>query len=116
MEREYFGHMISISRLREGIVGDRVVFDQRGDLADVDVSHAGGRAILVVVPVTDAVKRVERGRVESLDRDRMWAIEAIALEKVVVEQFDVDELSVEELLAAVPQMGYPWEISSNVDP
>lgn len=116
MEREYFGHVISISRLRARIAGDRVVFDRQGNPTSVDLSRVNGRAILVVAPVTDAVKRVEEGRVESLDRDRMWAIEAIALEKVVVEQFDVDELSVEELLAAVPQMGYSWEISSNVDP
>lgn len=116
MEREYFGHVISIPRLRERIVGDRVVFDRQGKPADVDVSQASGQAILVVAPVTDAVKRVEGGRVESLDRDRMWALEAIALDMVVVEQLDVDELSVEELLAAVPRMGYSWEISPNADP
>lgn len=115
MEREYFGHVISISRLREHIVGDRVVFDRQGNPADVDVTHARGHAVLVVAPVTDAVKRVEGGRVESLDRDRMWAVEAIALGKVVLEQLDVDELSVEELLAAVPRMGYSWEISPNAD-
>lgn len=116
MQREYFGHVISISSLRERVVGDRVVFDQQGNPAEVDVSHASGQAILVVAPVTDAVKRLEGGRVESLDRDRMWAIEAIALDKVVVERIDVDELSVEELLAAVPRMGYPWEISPTADP
>lgn len=92
-----------------------MVFDRQGNPADVDVSHARGRAILVVAPVTDAVKGVEEGRVESLDRDRMWAVEAIALDKVVVEQLGVDDLSVEELLAAVPRMGYSWEISPNVD-
>ncbi|HEY7822976.1 MAG TPA: hypothetical protein VIG24_09095 [Acidimicrobiia bacterium] len=107
--------MISISRLRARIVGDRVVFDRQGDPADVDVSNVRGHAILVVAPVTDAVKRVEEGRVESLDRDRMWAVEAIALDRVVVDQLDVNELSVEELLAAVPRMGYSWEISSNAD-
>lgn len=116
MKREYFGHVISISRLRESIVGDRVVFDGRGDLADVDISHLPGRAVLVVAPVTDAVKRVEGSRVESLDRDRMWVVEAIALDKGVVDQFDVDELSAEELLAAVPRMGYSWDISPIVDP
>lgn len=116
MGREYFGHVISISRLREGIIGDRVVFDRQGNPADVDVSHVPGQAILVVVPVTDAIKRVEGGRVKSLDRDRMWAVEAIALDKVVVDQLDVDELSVEELLAAVPRMGYSWEISPSADP
>lgn len=115
MEREYFGHVISISRLRESIVGDRVVFDRRGDPADVDVVGVRGRAILVVAPVTDAVKRVEEGRVESLDRDRMWAVEAIALDREVVDQLDRDELSVEELLAAVPRIGYSWEISPSVD-
>ena len=108
--------MISISRLRARIDRDRVVFDQQGNPADVDVSHASGQAILVVAPVTDAVKRVEEGHVESLDRDRMWAVEAIALDKVVVERIDVDELSAEELMAAVPRMGYSWEISPTDDP
>ncbi len=108
--------MISISLLRERIVGGRVVFDAQGSPAEVDVSHARGQAILVVAPVTDAVKRVEGGRVESLDRDRMWAVEAIALDKAVVERLDVDELSVEDLLISVHRMGYSWEISSNVDP
>ncbi len=93
-----------------------MVFDRQGNPAAVDVSQASGQAILVVAPLTDAVKRVEGGRVESLDRDRMWVLEAIALDMVVVEQFDVDELSVEELLAAVPRMGYSWEISPNGDP
>ncbi len=115
MEREYFDHVISISRLRERIVGDRVVFDRQGNPADIDVSHARGQAVLVVAPVTDAVKRVEGDRVESLDRDRMWAVVAIALDKVVLEQLDGDELSVEELLSAVPRMGYSWEISPNAD-
>lgn len=92
-----------------------MVFDRQGNPADVDVSHVGGHAVLVVAPVTDAVKRVEGGRVESLDRDRMWAVEAIALSKVVLEQLDVDELSVEELLAAVLRIGYSWEISPNAD-
>lgn len=93
-----------------------MVFDRQGDPAGVDVSNVHGHAILVVAPVTDAVKRVEEGRVESLDRDRMWAVEAIALDRVVVDQLDGDELSVEELLAAVPRMGYSWEIIPNADP
>ena len=116
MKREYFDRVISISRLRQRIVGDRVVFDRHGNPADVDVSHARGRAILVVAPVTDAVKRVEGGQVKSLDRDRMWVIEAVALDRLVVDQLDGDELSVEELLAAVPRMGYSWGISPTAGP
>lgn len=92
-----------------------MVFDVEGNPADVDVSNVRGHAVLVVAPVTDAVKRVDEGRVESLDRDRMWAVEAMALDKVVVDQLEVDELTLEELLAAVPRIGYPWEISPNAD-
>lgn len=92
-----------------------MVFDGQGNPADADVSSVRARAVLVVAPVTDAVKRVEEGRVESLDRDGMWAVEAIALDRVVLEQLEGEELTVEELLAAVPRMGYPWEISPSAD-
>lgn len=116
MEREYFGRVISMSRIREYTVGERVVFDWHGDPADVDVSHAPGEAVLVVAPVTDAVKRVEGDRVESLDRDRMWVVEAFALDPVVIDKLDAKELSVEELLAEVPRLGYSWEVTPIVDP
>lgn len=116
MEREYFGRVISISHLREHTVGERAVFDRHGYPADVDVSRAPGEAVLVVAPVTDAVKRVEGERVESLDRDRMWVVEAFALDLVVVDKLDAEELSVEELLAEVPRLGYPWEVTPIVDP
>lgn len=115
MRREYFERMIPIASLSRDSTGDRVVFDHRGDPVDIDLSLTTGPAVLVVAPVTDAVKRVERGQVESLDRDGVWSIEAIAIDRFVLQRLEADEMSAEELLTAVPELGYPWEISRSDD-
>lgn len=111
MSREYFGRVISISRLRDALVGDRLVFDQHGDPVEHEIPETTGPAVLLVAPVTDAVKRVEARQVESLDRDGMWAVEAIVLDRSVLNRLGDDEITAEDLLSAVRDLGFSWEVS-----
>lgn len=108
--------MISISRLREGLSGNRVVFDANGDVVDVDVPDDIGPTTLLVAPVIDALKRLEDDRVESLDRDEVWAVEAIALDGNVLQRLGEGEMTVEGLLEAVRDLGYSWQISPTSSP
>lgn len=103
--------MLSTARLLDGLVGDRVVIDRHGNQLDIEVPAGLGPAALLVTSLTDAVKRVESGAVESLDRDQLWVVDAIVLSGVVVQDLEVGELSAEDLLAAVRDAGYSWEIS-----
>lgn len=103
--------MISRSRLIENLVGDYVAFDEKGDPVDVDIPRTIGPAAFLVGPVTDAVKRVDGHVVESLDRDRLWAVEAIVLNRVVLRRLDDRKMSVEELLETVRDLGYRWQVS-----
>ena len=103
--------MISTSNLAAGLVENWVAFDKNGNLLDIEIPGDIGPAALMVTPVTDAVKRVEEDIVESMDRNRMWSVEAIVLNRIVVERFEPTELSAEELLAMVREMGFSWQIS-----
>ena len=103
--------VISTSRLKESLEGDWVAFDKHGEALAIEIPVDVGPAALLVSPVTDAVKRVEEDVVRSLDRDRMWAVEAIVLNRVVVRRLGDQELTAEGLLAAVREMGYSWQIS-----
>lgn len=103
--------MISISRLRDGLVGDWVAFDEEGEPVDVEIPVSIGPAAILVNPVTDAVKRVEGDVVESLDRERMWLVEAIVLNRVVLHRLSDGEMAVGELLDVVRGLGYSWQVS-----
>ena len=78
---------------------------------DVAIPADVGPAALLVTPVTDAVKRLDGDEVVSLDREGMWAVEAIVLNKVIVRRLDDMEVTAEELLDLVPEMGYTWQVS-----
>ncbi len=107
--------MISITRLIQTLVGEWVVFDERGDLVDADVPTSTGEATLLVSPLTDAVKRIVDGAVHSLDRDQMWVVEAVVLNRVVLDRLDHETMSIEDLLHAVSGLGYSWQVSPVVD-
>ena len=109
--RQYFGSMISTARLKESLDGDWVAFDERGEPLEIEIPKTIGPAALLVSPVTDAVKRVDGAEVESLDRDRMWAVEAIVLNRVVVLELEDVELEVQDFLEAVRDLGHSWQIS-----
>lgn len=103
--------MISPSRLAQSIVGDRAVFDQHGNLLDIDIPSGVGPATLLVAPVTDAVKRLDDDRVESLDRDQMWLVEAIVLHRDILDHIGDREIDAEDLLTAVRDAGHSWQVS-----
>lgn len=88
-----------------------MAFDGSGETFEVDIPASIGPAALLVSPVTDALKRVEGGVVESVDRDQMWEVEAMVLNRVVLRRLGEEEMSTEELMAAVRELGFRWQIS-----
>ena len=103
--------MIFPSRLVHSIVGDRAVFDKHGNLLEIDIPSDIGPAALLVAPVTNAVKRLDDGRVESLDRDQMWLVEAIVLHRDILDSLEDREMNAEDLLNAVRDAGHSWQVS-----
>lgn len=103
--------MISTARLAGSMEEGRVAFDTHGDPVEVDVAMLRGPATLLVTPVTDAVKRLRDGVVESLDRDEMWVVEAMALESEVLDALGEVEVTAEELWLAVEEAGFAWQVS-----
>jgi hypothetical protein len=103
--------VISISRLAESIVGERVVFDKHGNPLDIEIPPEIGPAVLLVSPVTDAVKQDGGDGVESLDRDQMWLVDAIVLHRDVLGHLEDREMTAEDLLTAVGDAGYSWQVS-----
>lgn len=102
--------MISLSRLRDSLVGDRVAFDERGEALEGDVPASSGPATLLVGPVTDAVKRRDGDAVVSLDRDAVWVVVGIVLDREVLQELGEDEIGAGELLEAVERLGYTWQV------
>lgn len=108
--------VISLDSLKASSVGDRIAFDKRGDLVDIEVPDTAGPATLIVREVTDALKGVEGAQVAgSVDRSKMWHVEAIVLDRTVVESLQ-GEMSVEALISAVSAAGHYWELSSTSAP
>lgn len=105
------GEVISVARLRANLAEGWVVFDERGEPVDVGIPTTIGPAVFLVTPVTDAVKQLEANAVRSIDRDEMWAVEAIVLSEEVVSHMDDADLSAEELLTLVRDLGYEWAVS-----
>lgn len=103
--------MISTARLKANLVGDWVAFDKHGEPVDIEIPKTIGPAAFLVTGVTDAVKRVEGDEVESLDRDQVWAVEAIVLNRVVLRHLEDQEITTEGLLTAVRELGFSWQIS-----
>lgn len=97
-------------------MADRVIFDVRGSYVDTEIPASIGAAGLLVSPVTDAVKRVHDGVVQSLDRDRFWTVEAFVLDRHVLELLDETPMSGDELIDAVRRLGYSWDVRLVADP
>ena len=108
--------MISTARLVGSLREGRVAFDTQGDPVDIDLASVHGPAALLVAPVTDAVKRLRDGVVESLDRDQMWAVEEMVLEGDVLQSLGEVELTAEELWLAVEEAGFSWQVSPTSAP
>lgn len=93
-----------------------MIFDLRGEPVDTEIPASMGAAGLLVSPVTDAVKRVHDGVVESVDRDRFWSVKAIILGWDVVELLDETPMNADELIDAVRRLGYSWDVRAVLDP
>jgi len=105
--------MISTVRLTQGLVDDWVVFDKSGVVLEQPIPPGAGPATILVTAVTDALKTVDESGVvhASIDRDRVWAVAAIALHGSVLEALGERQLSMEEIIEAVPVVGHHWHIS-----
>ncbi len=93
--------------------GDRDHFDidHGGALVDRGELDVHGPAILIAVPVTDAVKVVYEGQVRgSLDRGTLWSIEGFRLEREVLLALDIETIDPEGLVDAVVAAGFQWQV------
>lgn len=103
--------VITTARLLENVSGGRVVFDRHGEPVDFNLPADVGEAVLVVAPVTDAVKRVNDSSVESLDRDELWVVVAVVLAEPILKRVDATFDTTDDLLEAVRDLGYTWTVS-----
>lgn len=108
--------MISTAKLLGSLHGSHVAFDTQGNPVEVDIADVRGPATLLVAPVTDAVKRLRDGVVESLDRDEMWVVEAMVLERDVLRDLGGVDLTADELWVAVEEAGFTWQVSPTSSP
>jgi hypothetical protein len=110
--------VISITHLRESLVGDRVVFDPHGKPLELPVPDDVGPATMMVSEVTEALKSVdETGSVDaSIDRDGMWQVDALVLGRAVLDRLEAGDHTVASLLQAVRDLGYAWQVSSTSAP
>lgn len=106
--------MIDLSTLKSRIHGGEawVVFRDTGEIVPTTVPAGYGPAILLVAPVTDALKTVSAEELveASLDRDATWAVIGFALSRTVVDALEGESMSSEELYGAVREAGHDWEI------
>lgn len=109
--------MISTEKLTSRLDGDWVAFDKHGEVVDYVVADHIGPAILLVSPVTDALKRVDDAErvVDSIDRGSVWMVDVIVLNSTVLSALPHKELSAEELIDSVREAGFTWQISSTSD-
>lgn len=110
--------MISTAHLVEHLADRWVAFDKHGAILNIDVPGDIGPAALLVSPVTDALKEVDdNGRViGSVDRSKMWSVDAIVLNEIAVRRLDQDSYSAGDLIAAVRQSGLVWQVRPTSDP
>jgi len=105
-------HVIDIPTLRALVEAgeSRVAIDASGEILDQGSLPLLGSAVLIVAPVTEAVKVVVGGVVhESLDRDTLWSIQGFVLGSEVVLALGDEVTTPENLIAVVPHAGFEWE-------
>ena len=106
--------MIDIPALKAGLSAGEtwVIVAPGGTLLDWEVPPHAGPATLLVSRVTDAVKRVEpEGLIGgSVDRARLWAVDAFILNRVVLDDLRCGPVDPKGLLDAVRQTGITWQV------
>lgn len=91
---------------------DHRVFDLRGNPSDLVPDPEWGPAVLLVEPVTDALKQVSAGRVKgSLDRESARSVVGYALTGEVLALIGSLPARPRDVLRAVVSLGYSWEAS-----
>lgn len=110
--------MISIETLRQHLVGDWVAFDKHGRVVHHVVPNDIGPATLSVSAVTDALKEVDEADrvVGSVDKNKVWSVDAIVLNSIVLRRLPDDVYEAEELIEAVRDLGFSWQISPTSAP
>jgi hypothetical protein len=107
--------VIDIHALRELIdKGQRsIVIDVDGNVVDQRDPGVLGPAVLIALPVTDAVKVVAGGLVlDSLDRDTLWSVEGFQLGPQVLSAVDHGRFTAQDLIDAVVEAGFEWQVIS----
>jgi hypothetical protein len=107
--------VIDIQALRELVDKGQqpVVIDVDGNVLYQSESGEIGPAILIAVPVTDAVKVVAGGLVlGSLDRDTLWSVEGFQLGRQVLSALDDGATTSQDLIDAVVEAGFAWQVIS----
>ena len=111
--------MIDIGALIEaaGDQGSPVVFDPVGNPLPRPIPAAQGVAVVLVRPVTDAVKQVDDGLIRSsLDRKGLWWIEGFALDPSVLSAIGKLMISPEDLIQTVELAGFEWSVVESTVP
>ena len=104
--------MISLTKLRAGLRDDWVVFESGGSLLYSEPPADVGPAVMLVTEVVDAMKVVESGFVvESVDRDRLWVLEGLAMSGEVISQLGEGEVELADLIEAVRESGFEWQVT-----
>ena len=84
-----------------------------GSILDPPAPTGLGTAVLLVAEVTEAVKHLDGAKiVESVDRSRLWDLEAIVLEEAVLIDLGSDDMDWAELMEAVVAAGYDWQVAA----
>jgi hypothetical protein len=105
--------VIDIRALRKLAAGgkDHFDIDHAGALVDWGELNVEGPAVLIVGPVTDAVKVVADDLVlDSLDRDDLWSIHGFRLEREVLLALEDEVSDPQSLVDAVSAAGFAWQV------
>lgn len=111
MARGYFSPVIASQTLfRLATTDPIVVVDHNGlpldrELLPEELPVPG----LLVALVTEAVKRVQGGRlIADLDRDSLWAVRGFVLDMTILDALGDGEFSAFDLIGAVSAAGFRW--------
>jgi len=95
-----------------GSVTGRLLVDADGRLMD-QAGIAGDAHVpgLVVTPITEAVKKVDSGKiVHYLSRDTLWGVEGFLLDRRVIDSLPDGIQSGSGLIDAVREAGFAWQV------
>jgi hypothetical protein len=98
-----------LAATREG----RVAVDKHGSALVGPMAYLPGPAVLIVEPLTDALKLVEDDGlvVDSIDRAVVSRVVAIVLGETVLQTLPDGPIPLAELIDAVGEAGFEWAIS-----